>query len=63
MRLQNPNVPDWTVEVTDKEEIQAHLDAGWLQMPTKRRSAKKVESATKTQVTEQNESSDAKAEE
>lgn len=58
MRLQNPNVPDWTVEVTDKEKIQEHLDAGWLEMPTKRRSAKKVENATKTQVTEQKKPSD-----
>lgn len=62
MRLQNPNVPDWTVEVTDKEMIKQHLEAGWQEMPTKRRSTKKVESASKTQVTEQNETSDTKAE-
>lgn len=45
MRLQNPNVPDWTVEVTDKESIQAHKDAGWQEMPTKRGTAKKSVSA------------------
>ncbi|MDQ0793559.1 hypothetical protein QFZ58_002047 [Streptomyces sp. B1I3] len=44
MRLVNPNVPDWTVEVTGKEEIQAHLNAGWQEVP-KRSTAKKAVSA------------------
>jgi hypothetical protein len=56
MRLQNPNVPDWTIEVTDKELIKAHLEAGWQEMATKRKSVKKA-SAPKTQETEHNESS------
>lgn len=45
MRLQNPNVPDWTVEVTDKDAIQAHKNAGWQEMPSKRGTAKKAVSA------------------
>lgn len=57
MRLVNPNVPDWTVEVTDKEEIKAHLDAGWQQESAKRKPVKKASAPKKTQETEHNESS------
>lgn len=57
MRLVNPNVPDWTIEVTDKEEIKAHLDAGWQQVTTKRKATKKVADAPKAQETENNDSS------
>lgn len=52
MKLQNPNVPDWTVEVTDKEAIAEHLAAGWQEMP-KRKAVRKSANATKPQVTEQ----------
>lgn len=45
MKFVNPNVPDWTVEVTDKEAIDSHLAAGWQEMTPKRRATKKVESA------------------
>jgi len=45
MRLVNPNVPDWFKELDDKEAIKAHIAAGWLEVPSKRRSTKKVESA------------------
>lgn len=60
MKLQNPNVPDWTVEVTDKEEIRSHLAAGWQEMTTKRRATKKVESANAAKAV--NESPSAKTE-
>lgn len=47
MRLVNPNVPDWFKELDDKdkEAIKAHIAAGWQEVPSKRRSTKKVESA------------------
>jgi len=45
MRLQNPNVPDWFVELDDKDAIKAHKDAGWQEMPEKRGPVKKAASA------------------
>lgn len=48
MKLMCPSVPDWFVEVTDKEAIERHLAAGWQEVPKKRVNAKK------TRETEQN---------
>lgn len=50
MRLLNPNVPGWFVELDekDKESIQAHLDAGWQKESPKRTSAKTVKAVTET---------------
>jgi hypothetical protein len=55
MRLQNPNVPDWVVEVDDKDKdvIKAHKDAGWQEMSTKRGTAKKAVSASAAKAAEE----------
>lgn len=47
MRLKNPNVLDWFVELDDKdkESIKAHIEAGWQEASNKRSATKKVESA------------------
>lgn len=47
MRLQNPSLPDWVIELDDKdkEAIKAHIAAGWQELP-KRRTTKKVSNVT-----------------
>lgn len=54
MRFVNPNVPYWFVEVPDKdkEQIEAHLEAGWQKVGTKRTSAKTAKAADETSSVE-----------